>query len=120
MTIGTYGLGRVAGNDTKAAVRNVSLLYLYVLPERRNKGVGEQLLMTMEEALSKRLIEKAQVLLSQEQSELGEYLENVYGSVGVRKPECRTARASSASGRGDADAPSEAAGKDGIHQKTAS
>ena len=37
MTIGTYGLGRVAGNDTKAAVRNVSLLYLGELAGREGR-----------------------------------------------------------------------------------
>ena len=69
-----YSIEELEGGKDRAG----RLLYLYVLPERRNKGVGEQLLMAMEEALSKRQIEKAQVLLSQEQSELGEYLEN-YG-----------------------------------------
>ena len=54
------------------------LLYLYVNPERRRQGVAEQLLLAMEESLSKRKIETTHALLPQELSELGEYLEN-YG-----------------------------------------
>ena len=40
LTIGTLGLGRIAGNDTKAAVRNVSLLYLSELAGRREQVVS--------------------------------------------------------------------------------
>ena len=40
LIFGTYGLGRIAGNDTKAAVRNVSLLYLSELAGRREQVVS--------------------------------------------------------------------------------
>ena len=40
LTIGTFGLGRVAGNGTKVAVRNVSLLYLSELAGRREQVVS--------------------------------------------------------------------------------
>ena len=40
LTVGTYGLGRIAGNDTKSAVRNVSLLYLSELAGRREQVVS--------------------------------------------------------------------------------
>ncbi len=40
LTIGTIGLGRVANNDTKSAVRNVSLLYLSELAGRREQVVS--------------------------------------------------------------------------------
>ena len=40
LTIGTLALGRVADRDTKAAVRNVSLLYLSELAGRREQVVS--------------------------------------------------------------------------------
>ncbi len=40
LTIGTLSLGRVAGNDTKVAVRNVSVLYLSELAGRREQVVS--------------------------------------------------------------------------------
>ena len=40
---GTYWLGRVAGRDTEAAVRNVSLLYLDELAGRREQVVASTL-----------------------------------------------------------------------------
>ena len=40
LVIGTLGLGRVAGRDTRAAVRNVSLLYLSELAGRRERVVS--------------------------------------------------------------------------------
>ena len=43
LTIGTLGLGRIAGDDTKEAVRNVSLLYLGELAERREQIVSSAL-----------------------------------------------------------------------------
>ena len=61
-------------NDTPVG----RLLYLYVLPQKREQGVGEQLLMAMEDSLFKHGIRRAVVLLPSEQSELGEYLEE-YG-----------------------------------------
>ncbi len=43
LTITTYGLGKVASNDTKEAVRNVSLLYLNELAGRREQVVSSAL-----------------------------------------------------------------------------
>ena len=43
LTIGTFALGRVANNDTKEAVRNVSLLYLSELAGRREQVVSSVL-----------------------------------------------------------------------------
>ena len=40
MSIGTFGLGRIASNDAKTAVRNVSLLYLSELAGRREQVVS--------------------------------------------------------------------------------
>jgi len=40
LIFGTYGLGRIAGNDTREAVRNVSLLYLSELAGRREQVVS--------------------------------------------------------------------------------
>ncbi len=43
LTIGTFGLGRIADHDTKEAVRNVSLLYLSELAGRREQVVSSVL-----------------------------------------------------------------------------
>ncbi|MCR5402961.1 MAG: hypothetical protein K6E91_03970 [Butyrivibrio sp.] len=43
LILGTFLLGRKAGNDTKAAVRNVSLMYLSELAERREQVVSATL-----------------------------------------------------------------------------
>ena len=54
------------------------LLYLYVRPACRKNGVAAQLLMAMEESLIQSGIREATVLLSEDSSGLGEYLED-YG-----------------------------------------
>ena len=43
LTVGTFSLGRIAGRDTKEAVRNVSLLYLNELAGRREQVVSSTL-----------------------------------------------------------------------------
>lgn len=43
LIIGTFSVGRIAGNDTKEAVRNVSLLYLSELAGRREQVVSSEL-----------------------------------------------------------------------------
>lgn len=54
------------------------LLYLYVTPTCRETGVAAQLLMAMEEVLFQSGISEAEVVLSAENSALGEFLEG-YG-----------------------------------------
>ncbi len=54
------------------------LLYLYVLPTCRETGVAAQLLMAMEEILFQSGIEEAEVLVSADNSGIGEFLED-YG-----------------------------------------
>lgn len=56
------------------------LLYLYVTPTCRETGVAAQLLMAMEEILFQSGISEAEVVLSAENSTLGEFLEG-YGFV---------------------------------------
>lgn len=54
------------------------LLYLLVKKKYQGTGVGEQLLLAMEESLKKSGIDQAVVTLPEDMSELGEYLED-YG-----------------------------------------
>ncbi len=54
------------------------LLYLYVRPECRHSGTAEQLLMAMEECFFQSGINRVEVLLTENSSGLGEYLED-YG-----------------------------------------